>query len=239
MDYSFDIKIAEKYGVDRAIMLHNLVYWVKHNAANKKNFYDGKFWTYNSVKAFEKIFPFWSYKTIRRIIESLLKDGLIIVGNFNESTYDRTSWYTLSDEIIEAYKLVEFLGKCICPNGQMEMPKQADGNAQTGESYIGNINKHISKPDGEGIALSFLQNNFPMRYENIMMQYKSQINDYFKFAQLFEATVLKEKLEFDGDVLEGRFRQYAINFIYKQEKYDNAGVIPLNPNQKKEKIGGF
>lgn len=238
MDYSFDIKIAEKYGVDRAIMLQNLVYWVKYNAANGKNLHEGKFWTYNSVKAFEKIFPFWTYKTIRRILESLLKDGLIVVNNFNESTYDRTSWYSLSEEIIEAFKLGEFLGKCICPNGQMEVPKRADGNAQTGESYIGNINKHINKPNEEGTALAFLQNNYPSRFEVMLMQFKKQINEFEKFEQLFEATVLQEKLLFDGDVIEGRFRKFAINWISNQTKFDNP-VIELNPNQRKEKIGGF
>lgn len=227
MDYSFDIKIAEKYGVDRAIMLQNLVYWIKHNAANGKNYHDGKFWTYNSIKAFEKIFPFWTHKIIRRIIESLLKDGLIIVGNFNESTYNRTSWYTLSEELIEAFELNNFLGECICPNGQMEVPKQANGSAQMGGCYIGNINKPCNKPDREETALAFFEKNYPTRFENLMMQFKKQITDFDKFSQLFEAKVLQEKLEWDGDVLEGRFRSFAINWVANQNKFEKP-VIELN-----------
>jgi len=96
--------------------------------------------------------------------------------------------------------------------------------------------KELSKKEETNGALAFFEINFPERYERLMMQFKSQINDFVKFSQLFEATVMQEKLQFDGDVLEGRFKRYAINWI---SNHTEKPVIELNPNARKEKIGGF
>jgi hypothetical protein len=238
MTYQFDIDVASKYGVDSAIMIQNLAFWIKTNASEGRNFYDGRYWTYNSVRSFEKLFPFWSYKIIRRILENLLKSGVLIAGNYNENTYDRTNWYALSDQLIEELSIGSFLGECIRPNGQMEMPKKANGNAQMGACYKETDNKPDNKPDREVNALTFFEINYPSQFEILMMQFKKQINDFVRFAQMFDATVEQEKLEFDLDVLSGRFKKYALNWISNQNKYDNP-VIELNPNQKKEKIGGF
>lgn len=121
------------------------------------------------------------------------------------------------------------------------------GNPIVGNPMIrksaNNSNKDISKKElikkeeREG-SLAFFEINFPERYEVLMMQFKNQITDFVKFKQLFEATVEQEKLEFDGDVLSGRFKKFAINWISNQNKFESQ-VIELNPNQRKEKIGGF
>ena len=52
MDYSFDIEVAQQYGVNEAIMIKNLQFWIMKNKANGKHFHDGHTWTYNSVAAF-------------------------------------------------------------------------------------------------------------------------------------------------------------------------------------------
>ena len=53
----FDVKIAEKYGVNCAILLQHIWHCVRKNEANEKNFYDGNYWTYNSARAFSEMFP--------------------------------------------------------------------------------------------------------------------------------------------------------------------------------------
>jgi hypothetical protein len=76
--------------------------------------------------------------------------------------------------------------------------------------------------------------NYPSRFETLMMQYRKQINDFVpNLSNFFEATV-QEKLEYDGDVLEGVSKKVAINWISNQNKFENA-VIELNANQKKKK----
>ena len=71
----FDSNVASKVGVDGAIMLNNLQFWIVKNKANKKHFYDNNYWTYNSIDAFTEIFPFWSRRQIERILNNLKKDG--------------------------------------------------------------------------------------------------------------------------------------------------------------------
>lgn len=62
MIHNFDINIAEKYGINAAIILQNMYYWIEKNRANEKHFHDGYYWTYNSLKAFEELFPYMSTK---------------------------------------------------------------------------------------------------------------------------------------------------------------------------------
>jgi len=90
----------------------------------------------------------------------------------------------------------------------------------------------------EGNSLAFFEVNYPSDYERLMMQYKSKISDFIKFSEMFEATVLQEGLEFKRNVIEGRFIKYARNWITNQNKFEPQ-VIELNPNARKEKIGGF
>lgn len=123
----FNPQIAKDIGVEEAIMYSNIEFWVEHNRANNKNFHEGKYWTYNSMEAFSKLFWFWSDKQIRRILNNLESKGYIITDNFNEHKYDRTKWYTTN-----------------CPNGQMENPKEANGKFQMGEPIPDN--KPNNKP---------------------------------------------------------------------------------------------
>jgi len=99
MNHSFNIDDAKIYGVECAILLENFRYWIDKNKANRKHFYDGAYWTYNSVKAFEELFPYWTTNQIRRYIEKLESMGAIKSGNYNNSPYDRTKWYCLNEKI--------------------------------------------------------------------------------------------------------------------------------------------
>ena len=110
--------VARRYGLEEAIFLDSLMFWYRENRANGRNFRDGRWWTYNSVSAFEELFPWWSGKQIRRIVNSCRDKGAILVGNYNSDRRDRTVWYTPSDELLALYGLSQ-TGFCICPFGQM------------------------------------------------------------------------------------------------------------------------
>ena len=106
MEYtSFNTKFASEYGIEEAIMIENLSYWIEKNAANNKHYHDGRFWTYNSAEAFTKLFPFWSQFQIKRILTSLESKGIILKGEFNESAYDRTRWYAFTDGFLQKLQL--------------------------------------------------------------------------------------------------------------------------------------
>ena len=69
MNHSFNAEIADMYGVNEAILIENIYYWVSKNKANGKHYHDGKYWTYNSTKAFSELFYYWSESQIERIIK--------------------------------------------------------------------------------------------------------------------------------------------------------------------------
>ena len=98
MKHIFDADIAIKYGINAAIILEHLGFWIKHNEANNTNFYDDNYWTYNSVKAMKELFPYISERQINTAMKKLIDEGLVIVGNYNKSTYDRTLWYALTEK---------------------------------------------------------------------------------------------------------------------------------------------
>lgn len=141
MNYNFDVNDAVKYGLDEAIMLSNLKYWLRKNLANEKNIHDGNVWTYNSMRAFSELFPFWSEMQIKRIIKSLRNQGVITAGNYNKSPYDRTLWYALVD-----ISLLELSIGSFNPMGQT---KQHNQPVQTTQPIPDN------KPDKENTITDF------------------------------------------------------------------------------------
>ena len=142
MEHSFNIELAKKYGILEAILLKNIWFWIKKNEANEKNFYDGTYWTYNSTRAFNELFPYASESSIKRALKSLQEKGIIKTGNYNKSAYDRTLWYAFTD-----------LGESIVSNRQMEVNKSSDGNEQNGltipdintDNKITNIKTDVEK----------------------------------------------------------------------------------------------
>lgn len=95
MKHSFDIHEAERYGILAATMLSLLRFWVAKAEANDSNFRDGRYWVYNSVEAWTKLIPYASKDQIYRALKKLEDMGAIASGNYNETSYDRTKWYTV------------------------------------------------------------------------------------------------------------------------------------------------
>lgn len=111
MIHSFHTDDAAKYGLVEAVMLNNFRYWIAHNRANRVHEHDGKTWTYNSVAAFEKLFPYLTTSQIRRCLESLLEQAVLVRGNFNSSPYDKTSWFAFSCEEIAQIDLADLTNR--------------------------------------------------------------------------------------------------------------------------------
>ena len=137
MEHHFNVSIAVRYGIAEAIILNNLWYWVKKNEANGTNCFENEYWTYNSIKAFEKLFPYLTNKQIRTTLKHLVDEGLIKTGNFNKSDYDHTTWYSFTE------KGVKLLETSNCPTGQIELPTEANRIAPQGKPIPNN--KHNIK----------------------------------------------------------------------------------------------
>jgi len=98
--HSVDVELAKKVGFDEANILGFVAYWVKNNRDNNRNFYDGRYWTYNSAQALTEQFPYWTRRQISGLLEKLEKMGAIIKGNYNKNKFDRSSWYALTDKFM-------------------------------------------------------------------------------------------------------------------------------------------
>ncbi len=105
MNHSFCVEIAQEYGVNAAILLENIYFWVEKNKANNTNEIDGHFWTYQTQTAFAKMFPYMSRVTVLRALKKLEKDGIILIDNFNPTSYNRTQWYTLTQHGYSLFKM--------------------------------------------------------------------------------------------------------------------------------------
>lgn len=97
--HSFNPDVAQKVGVNAAVVYQNIVFWTRKNLANGKRIHDGKVWTYNSVKALGELFPYLTASQLRTATQKLVDAGLIYEGNFNQSAYDRTKWYGVSTDL--------------------------------------------------------------------------------------------------------------------------------------------
>jgi hypothetical protein len=170
----FDIELAEKYGVNEAIILTNLKYWIEKNIANNKNFYDGEFWTYNSIKAFNQLFPYLSEKQIRYSLKKLEDLKIIKTGNYNKLKYDRTTWYAIIDKSILQY-------------GNFHLTKGINGDDTEGKP-IPDINQIVNTYNNKENSFSKKHN-----FDTIREQENIQIDRTVASTDLFVREATKRK----------------------------------------------
>lgn len=109
---------AKVLGLNEAIVVQQVHYWLEINRKAKINLYDNRTWTYNTYEKWQnENFDFWSTRTVMRIFVNLFDKGIFIRGNYNKKKYDKTTWVSIDydklDEILEEYERnVEISTKC-------------------------------------------------------------------------------------------------------------------------------
>lgn len=180
---NFNTNIAKLVGTDSAIIYSNIEYWVCKNKANERHFYDGRYWTYNSIKAFSEMFDYLSVKQIRNCLDKLEKSNLIIKGNYNQSSYDRTTWYALVNDFIEEekgdYQMVIF-----------DLPETANGFDEKGNTIPNyNTNNKLNNiPSSKKSKILFKNSiyysieevrNYLLKNQNYIKKYKGVDLDFY------------------------------------------------------------
>lgn len=117
MTHQFNVEIAQQFGILEAVIIQHLHFWILKNEANDLNYFEGEYWTYNSIKAFADIFPYASQRQIHYALEKLIKEGILKTGHFNKKGYDRTLWYTFTKK-----------GHTILQNCKMEFTKMENAS---------------------------------------------------------------------------------------------------------------
>lgn len=129
MTYHFDSAVAEKFGVDGAVFIARMQYWIEKNAANDRHFHEGRYWTYNSLRALEKLFPFWSRRQIERVVKNLKEAGVLLTANYAKDTHDRTLFYALDESKLP----ISPFGGEVSPNGDSNLSRNGDKLPPNGE----------------------------------------------------------------------------------------------------------
>lgn len=123
-----DQELATVIGLNEAIVLQQLNYWLHSKSAKKIN---DKWWVYNTYENWKKQnFPFWSVATIRRTFSSLEKKEVVVSANFNRAGFDKTKWYSIDET-----KLNQLMSSACDQNEQTICSNIADGTDQNEHTY--------------------------------------------------------------------------------------------------------
>ena len=139
MTHSFEVEVAVKYGVNAAVLLHNIHHWCLKNKANEKNYHDGMYWTYNSRTAFSRLFPYLSERQVKTALDKLIEDGIIAIGDYNNDRWKRPTWYAVTEK-----------GFSLLQNSTYDDAEMSDRSDKSAISTITDINTDRNadrKPD--------------------------------------------------------------------------------------------
>lgn len=100
----FNRKYVNKYGINEAILLNHFLFWIRKNAVAGRNYIDGRTRTWNSQTKMLEQKDFFTEQNLKTSINNLVKQGVIIIENFNPKKYDKTNWYALVDESVFGLK---------------------------------------------------------------------------------------------------------------------------------------
>tara|TARA_R100001509_G_scaffold154281_1_gene115791 strand:- start:4054 stop:4662 length:609 start_codon:yes stop_codon:yes gene_type:complete len=103
--HAFIVKEAVEYGLDKAILLQHIRFWINQNEGKDTHEHDDKVWMFQSASDMARHYPYWSRQKISRLLREMEEQGLIISGNFNKVGYDQTKWYTIQCSELNNRKL--------------------------------------------------------------------------------------------------------------------------------------
>ena len=150
MNHSFNVELAKKYGIEEAILIENIAFWIKKNMTNNKNYINGEYWVYNSSKSFNELFPYMNCKKIQRALLKLEKLNVIKSDNFNKLPYDKTKWYAIVDpqvkKIFELNVSDDFISKDNMSNGTDHFVQRNDPNCPMDRSDLSNGRDDFVQP---------------------------------------------------------------------------------------------
>lgn len=128
MEHHFNVEIATKFGMVEAVLLNRLWFWIEKNRTEERNFYDGRYWTFNSRKALQELFPYLTERKIRNALNRLVDAGILVTGSYNKVPFDRTIWYAFTDMGEQLMRGKLQFGELDLTKSQMTFDKKSDEN---------------------------------------------------------------------------------------------------------------
>lgn len=104
MVQTFDTDLACEVGIAAASLYDNICRELDGSRARKENFHDGQYWVSGGVKSLQASLPCLTVGQVKHAVEKLVDGGYIKTGNFSETKFDRTMWYTTTQYAIGGWK---------------------------------------------------------------------------------------------------------------------------------------
>jgi hypothetical protein len=177
--------LAKAIGLNEAIFLQQLHYWLQGKSGKAR---DGRLWVYNTYEEWAEQLPFWSIRTIRRIVGDLESRGLVIsTSEYNTQKMDRTKWYSLD------YVLLDRLTEPADHVANVAISSDQDADLTEPADHVANL--ATSSGQNRRMDMASLDPAIP--------ETSSEINIRRPFEDSKDTQ--KKALEFDDRILIGRY----------------------------------
>ncbi|HQS84935.1 MAG TPA: DnaA N-terminal domain-containing protein [Alphaproteobacteria bacterium] len=94
--------LAHRIGLNEALMLQQVHYWL--NPKLNRNIFEKRHWVHNTYRQWQAQFPFWSQRTIQRILLSLEEKSLLLA--FLKNDFQKTKHYTIDYDQLRKMELI-------------------------------------------------------------------------------------------------------------------------------------
>lgn len=96
--HSFDIHLAQKYGIEEAILIHHFQFWIQHNHYKGKNRFENRTWMYQSMEDISLHFPYLNPRKVKHAINSLVNQGVLIKEKIMKTSMHQINYYAFCNE---------------------------------------------------------------------------------------------------------------------------------------------
>ena len=253
-----DQDLATVIGLNEAIVLQQLNYWLHSKSAKKIN---DKWWVYNTYENWKKQnFPFWSVATIRRTFSSLEKKEVVVSANFNRAGFDKTKWYSIDET-----KLNQLMSSACDQNEQTICSNRADGTDQNDHTYTRDYTETTSdtNKNSDKSQVTYQQSQStkkedksePIPYKEIIDYLNQKTGAHYKASskanqrliqarwhegytlQDFKTVINNKAFEWQASPKMWRYMRPATLFSSKFDDYLNAN--DLDNARKEPTTGGY
>ena len=180
--------LAKHIGLEKAIILQQVHFWLEINKREEKNYYEDRYWVYSSFEQWaERDFNWWSQRKLISLFCELCDSEILIKKQLKKEQMDRTNFYTINyEKLNEIYKKIESEANesRLCKICNIDIAKSVVSNVQDlhdhkkqikleENKYIYNIHKSSSSIDIERLKKTEIKDdddenpniNFPSIFE--------------------------------------------------------------------------
>lgn len=94
-------QVTGDFGPAASLIIGEILYWIRKNKDDGRNFYDGSNWTYNSLNVYAKKLNL-KKNTVQYALKKLIDGGILrtvrVGGIFSPNKYDRTKAYAFTEK---------------------------------------------------------------------------------------------------------------------------------------------